>query len=82
MEHTGGVRSVFTITYKGKVPPIPVVGRVDGVPVAPWQVEEPAWPDHAPDDLKAQCHVEGADHKDKAQRKKHKKRWAPASWCA
>ncbi len=84
MEHTGGVRGVFIITYKKEVPPIPVVGHVDCVPLTPWQVEqveqveEPAWPDHAPDDLKAQCHMEGADDKDRghrAQRKRHKKRW-------
>jgi hypothetical protein len=56
------------------------------MPVAPWQgvgvdsevedveqVEEPAARDHAPDDVKAQCQVEGVDDNCKAQRKKHKK---------
>ena len=79
----GSISGVFIITYKGKVvlPPIPVVGHVDGVPVASWQGVEVEDVEVAADDGDAEVAEDGADkvhvyaeaaeHRDK----KYKKRW-------
>jgi multidrug resistance efflux pump len=80
------ISGVFIITYKGKVvlPPIPVVGHVDGVPVASWQEVEVEDVEVALDDGDAEVAEDGADgvhgyaeaaeHRDKKYKKKHKKK--------